>query len=117
MPDADSNPLPPATDDLSGIVTSRIINPIENEVTLKYAITTFFVDEDGLTRRRIRKYSLAPGQHQDLLGQRRRVISYDRGGDFGLQQYKILPGQYTFRNGDRGWDLLRKALVLDEEAP
>jgi hypothetical protein len=117
IPEADTNPLPPP-EDLSGVITSRIINPIENEVALKYAITTFFVDEDGLTQRRIRKYNLAPGQHQDLLGTRRRVISFDRGGDFGLQQYKILPGQYTFQKGDRGWELHRKDLVVVvEESP
>jgi hypothetical protein len=104
--------------DATFVVVGRIINPLENEVTLKYAITTFFVDEDGLTQRRIRKYTLAPGQHQDLLGTRRRVISYDRGGNFGLQQYKLLPGQYTFRKGDRGWNLHRNDLaVVVEESP
>jgi hypothetical protein len=112
-PDADANPLPPA-DVVPGIVMSRIVNPIENEVALKYALTTFFVDEDGYTQRRIRKFTLAPGQHQDLIGERRRVISYDRGGEFGLQQYRISAGQYTFRRGDRGWDLRRTTLVLDE---
>lgn len=112
-PDTDANPLPPL-DVVPDVVMSRLVNPIENEAALKYAITTYFVDEDGFTQRRIRKYTLAPGQHQDLLGERRRIISFDRGGDFGLQQYRILAGEYTFHRGDRGWELRRSTLVLNE---
>lgn len=114
-PNVDANPLPPAAEIApEAIVTCRISNPLENGVTLKYAIITSFVDAEGITQQQIKRFSLAPGEHQDLKGDRRRTISYDRGGRYGRQRYSLTSGLYTFRRGDRGWTLQRSKLETDE---
>jgi hypothetical protein len=35
-----------------------------------------------------------------------RVITFDRGGNFGQAQYTLQPGTYRFTGSDHGWELL-----------
>jgi hypothetical protein len=78
-------------------VTSSItlLNPQENQQTVAYTIDS---TQD----------SLALDQSTVYQGGTR-VITFDRGGNFGQAQYTLQPGTYRFAASDHGWELFAVA--------
>ena len=73
-----------------------IINPKETESVIAFAIDD-------------RPFELESGANQALrlVDTDQVIISFDRGGDFGLGQNTLEPGSYEFQLTDRGWELLQ----------
>lgn len=58
------------------------------------------------------EYALKPGESQMLTNDRRWVLAFDRGGDFGTTEYKLSGGQYWFEmTEDHGWEAYHDADV------
>ena len=60
-------------------------------------------------------YVMEPGMRQKLPGDRKWVIEFDRGQNFGQSAYTLSPGTYHFTPSDLGWQLYRQRfdVVLD----
>jgi hypothetical protein len=51
------------------------------------------------------EYAIKPGESQLLVNDRKWVLSFDRGGDFGTAEYSLSGGQYWFElTDDHGWE-------------
>jgi hypothetical protein len=48
------------------------------------------------------------GYQQLLAGDTTWLVEFDRGGEFGMANYKLTSGTYRFKVTDRGWELFRK---------
>jgi len=55
-----------------------------------------------------KQVELHDGQSHSLHGSGKRIVEFDRGGDFGAARYELSGGQYEFVVTGRGWDLVRK---------
>lgn len=83
----------------------QIVNPEETGTPL-----TYHLDDADVT--------LQSGESQLLTNDRRRVISFDRGGDFGTARYTLSSGQYRFElTTDHGWELYHDADVSRITSP
>lgn len=56
-------------------------------------------------------YTIAPGKKQSFVEDRSWKITFDRGNGYGEQSYRLAPGQYLFRQSDRGWELYHTPLA------
>ena len=75
----------------------RIVNKPLTETTLSYALNDY-------------PYEIKPGEVQSLAEDRTWVIEFDRSGDFGVAQYTLEPGEYSFAMTDHGWELYHQSL-------
>lgn len=76
-----------------------IVNPAETGTALSYQL-------DGA------EVTLQPGESRMLTNDRRREITFDRGGKFGTARYSMTSGTYRFElTSDHGWELYHDADV------
>jgi hypothetical protein len=77
----------------------EIVNPTETGTALSYQL-------NGAEE------VLAPGGSQLLTNDQSRIITFDRGGNFGTARYTMSSGQYRFElTPDHGWELFHDADV------
>lgn len=50
-------------------------------------------------------YTMLPGKSQKFTEDRSWQITFDRGGGYGEQSYRLIPGYYRFKQSSRGWEL------------
>jgi hypothetical protein len=87
-------PAPPAEPIL-------LVNPASTQAAVQYSVNQY-------------SYVLPPGSTQQLDGYRAWTIDFDRGSNYGRQQYALVPGRtYRFTPGPRGWELY----VVTAEVP
>lgn len=82
----------------------RIVNPPANRDAVSYTLNGF-------------AFTIRPGEKQDLQGDRRWVIDFDRGGQFGKASYGLYPGVFTFTPSQRGWELYHGPWPTFREGP
>ncbi len=56
-------------------------------------------------------YSMRTGQAQTFPNDRLWTIEFNRGGNFGQARYSLSPGTFKFKQTDKGWELMRAAVV------
>jgi hypothetical protein len=76
----------------------KIVCPDDAGTSLKYSLNEY-------------DYEIKPGESQTLVNNRRWVITFDRGGEFGTAQYSMSAGIYTFALTAKGWDVYHDADV------
>lgn len=87
-PQVAANPLPPK----AGYgLPIRIVSPEEVGTPLSYSLNGH-------------KFTIKPGETQDLVNDRDWVIEFDRGEEFGTGRYTLSPGTYEFKLTDHGWE-------------
>jgi hypothetical protein len=74
----------------------KLMSPDDAGVAIKYSINEY-------------GYTIEPGHSQTITNDRDWVITFDRGGDFGIAQYTLSPGIYTFALTDKGWQVYHDA--------
>ncbi len=79
-----------------------VVNPPTSRATINYNING-------------NHYVMEPGMRQKLPGNRKWVIEFDRGQNFGASAYTLSPGTYHFTPSDLGWQLYRQRfdVVMD----
>ena len=94
--DASSGSAPGSTPDTTAPAQISVVirNPERTGVAVNYVV-------DGVI------YRTESGGLERLLVGPSSAIRYDRGGDFGVQQYALSAGVYEFRSSDTGWALVK----------
>lgn len=101
LPIVTGSPIPEAEgDEITG--GTVVVNPSSSRATINYNING-------------NHYVMEPGMRQKLPGDRKWVIEFDRGQNFGQSAYTLAPGTYHFTPSDLGWQLYRQRfdVVLD----
>lgn len=101
LPIVTGSPIPEAEgDEITG--GTVVVNPSSSRATINYNING-------------NHYVMEPGMRQKLPGDRKCVIEFDRGQNFGQSAYTLAPGTYHFTPSDLGWQLYRQRfdVVLD----
>ncbi len=101
LPIVTGSPIPEAQGDEVSVGT-LVVNPPSSRATINYNING-------------NHYVMEPGMRQKLPGDRKWVIEFDRGQNFGSSAYTLAPGSYYFTPSDLGLQLYRQRfdVVLD----